>query len=180
MILTIAIAVWSPIVGSLLDRVSAAGIMCVGGLMLGVGLCTIANASSLLWVCAAIGGPLALGIACAGPLAASTVVARWFRRRRGARDGVGRRVDRDGRLHHDAGRGLSDPELRLARGTSDDRQSQELSSSAWWLSSLFGRARPRPSCEPVASWTMQVTPSRIRARRRVGRPPSSSERQISG
>lgn len=88
MILTIAIAVWSPLVGTLLDRLPAAGVICLGGGMLGVGLCTIANASSLLWVCVAIGGPLALGIASAGPLAASTVVARWFRRRRGRAMGL--------------------------------------------------------------------------------------------
>lgn len=88
MILAIAIAVWSPLVGSLLDRVPAAGIMCTGGGLLGVGLCTIANTTSLRWVCVAIAGPLALGIACAGPLAASTVVARWFRRRRGRAMGM--------------------------------------------------------------------------------------------
>lgn len=88
MILTISIAVWSPLVGTLLDRTSAAGIVCTGGAMLGIGLCTIANTSSLQWVCFAIGGPLALGIACAGPLAASTVVARWFRRRRGRAMGL--------------------------------------------------------------------------------------------
>ena len=88
MILTVAMAVWAPLVGSLLDRVSAVGIICAGGCLLGVGLCTIANTSSLVWVCAAIAGPLALGIACAGPLAASTVVARWFRRRRGRAMGL--------------------------------------------------------------------------------------------
>jgi len=88
MILTIAIAMWSPLVGSLLDRLPGAGIMCTGGAMLGIGLCTIANTSSLPWVCFAIAGPLGLGIACAGPLAASTVVARWFRRRRGRAMGL--------------------------------------------------------------------------------------------
>lgn len=88
MILTIAIAMWSPLVGSLLDRLPASGIMCTGGAMLGIGLCMIANTSSLLWVGLAIAGPLGLSIACAGPLAASTVVARWFRRRRGRAMGL--------------------------------------------------------------------------------------------
>jgi MFS family permease len=88
MIFAIAIAVWSPFVGSLLDRVPAPGILCAGGALLGVGLCTIANTASLHWVCVAIAGPLALGMACAGPLAASTVVARWFRRRRGRAMGL--------------------------------------------------------------------------------------------
>jgi MFS family permease len=88
MILAVAIAVWSPIVGTLLDHLPAPGIMCAGGVLLGVGLCTIANTSSLQWVGVAIAGPLALGMASAGPLAASTVVARWFRRRRGRAMGL--------------------------------------------------------------------------------------------
>ena len=88
MILAISIAVWSPLVGSLLDRLPAAGIMCFGGAMLGIGLCIIANTFSLVWVAFAIAVPLGLSIACAGPLAASTVVARWFRRRRGRAMGL--------------------------------------------------------------------------------------------
>jgi sugar phosphate permease len=88
MIFAVAIAVWSPLVGSLLDRIPAPGIMGAGGVLLGVGLCSIANTSSLRWVSVAIAGPLALGMACAGPLAASTVVARWFRRRRGRAMGM--------------------------------------------------------------------------------------------
>jgi MFS family permease len=88
MMLNVGIAVWSPIAGSLLDRVPAARVVVFGGAMLGVALCTIANASSLVWIGVAIAGPLAASIACAGPLAASTVVARWFRRRRGRAMGI--------------------------------------------------------------------------------------------
>jgi MFS family permease len=88
MMLNVGIAAWSPLVGSLLDRLPATRLVLLGGVMLGVGLCTIANAPSLVWVGVAIAGPLALSIACAGPLAAATVVARWFRRRRGRAMGI--------------------------------------------------------------------------------------------
>ena len=88
MIFAVSIAVWSPLVGSLLDRIPAQAILCAGGVLLGAGLCSIANTASLRWVCFAIAVPLALGMTCAGPLAASTVVARWFRRRRGRAMGL--------------------------------------------------------------------------------------------
>ena len=87
-VLLTATAVWSPLIGSLIDRLRAEWVVCAGGVMLGLGLCGIAHAPSLGWVCVAIGGPLALGMSCAGPLAAATVAARWFRRRRGRALGI--------------------------------------------------------------------------------------------
>ncbi|MCA9512332.1 MAG: MFS transporter [Myxococcota bacterium] len=88
MLFTAAIALWSPFVGALLDRVPAAAAMCAGGALLAIGFGGMASASSLAWVCVAIAGPLALAMALAGPLAASTVVAKWFRRRRGRALGI--------------------------------------------------------------------------------------------
>jgi len=88
MMLNVGIAAWSPFVGHLLDRLPIPGMIAFGGAMLGLGLCTIANASSLALIVLATAGPLALAISCAGPLAANTVVARWFQRRRGRAMGL--------------------------------------------------------------------------------------------
>ena len=80
--------VWSPLVGSALDRFPAPVVMTMGGVMLGVGLYAVSRSPSASWAAAAIAGPLALGMSAAGPLAGSTVVARWFRRRRGRAMGM--------------------------------------------------------------------------------------------
>ena len=87
-LLNVGIGCWSPTVGRLLDRLPANVIMALGGVMIGTGLVTIALASSLVVVCLAVAGPLALSISCAGGLSATTVVARWFERRRGLAMGL--------------------------------------------------------------------------------------------
>jgi len=86
--LSAGIIVWSPLVGRMLDRIDVGRLMAFGGLMLGVGLVTLATATSLGLILVAMVGPLALSIVCAGPLAGSTVVARWFQRRRGRAMGL--------------------------------------------------------------------------------------------
>jgi len=88
LMLNVGIAIWSPFVGRLLDRLSAPALVLFGGAMLGVGLCSIAQTTSLIVAVAALAGPLALAIACAGPLAAATITSRWFVRRRGRAMGL--------------------------------------------------------------------------------------------
>ncbi len=81
-------AVWAPIAGRLLDRFPAPAVMAAGGLLMAAGLGTIAATDSLRLIAAAIAGPTALGAMLAGGLANTTVVSRWFRRRRGRALGI--------------------------------------------------------------------------------------------
>ena len=87
-VLNAGIMTWSPLVGRLLDRYDAARVVAFGGIMFALGLVVLARVEQTGWIAAALGGPLALAIVCAGPLAASTVAARWFRRRRGRAMGL--------------------------------------------------------------------------------------------
>jgi len=84
----IGCAVWAPIAGRVLDRVPAPFVMAAGGLLIGLAMATIAATESLGLIACALAGPLALGAMCAGGLANTTVVSRWFRRRRGRALGI--------------------------------------------------------------------------------------------
>ncbi len=81
-------ALWSPIAGRVLDRLPAPIVMASGGLLIAVGMNLIAATSSLWLIGGALAGPMALGAMCAGGLANTTVVSRWFRRRRGRALGI--------------------------------------------------------------------------------------------
>jgi len=81
-------AIWSPVAGRLLDRLSARLVMGIGALLLGGALVAISQSQSLPLTAALIVGPLALGYATTGTVAANTVVVRWFRQRRGRALGV--------------------------------------------------------------------------------------------
>lgn len=76
-------AIWSPVVGPMLDRLAARLVMGIGGLLLGIGLAGISQSQSLPLITTMIVGPIALGVAATGTLAANTVVVRWFSQRRG-------------------------------------------------------------------------------------------------
>ena len=81
-------AFWAPIAGRVLDRFPAPAVMATGGLLIAFGMTAIAATSSLALMAAAIAGPMALGAMFAGGLANTTVVSRWFRRRRGRALGI--------------------------------------------------------------------------------------------
>lgn len=81
-------ALWAPIAGRLLDRFPAPVVMAAGGASIGLGMAAIAASSSLAWIAGALVGPMALGAMCAGGLANTTIVSRWFRRRRGRALGI--------------------------------------------------------------------------------------------
>lgn len=87
-LMLIGMAVWSPLAGRLLDRLPARRVIGTGALLFSAGFITIALSSSLPVIAAAIAGPIALGVTCAGGLAANTVAVRWFRRRRGRAMGI--------------------------------------------------------------------------------------------
>lgn len=81
-------ALWSPIAGRMFDRLPAPIVMTSGGLLLALGMGIIATTSSLWLIGGALAGPMALGAMCGGGLANTTVVSRWFRRRRGRAIGI--------------------------------------------------------------------------------------------
>ena len=84
----LGMAIWSPIIGRLLDRFSARLIMCFGALMYATGFSLIASSQSLGQIAFAIVGPVALAVTSAGALAGNTVTARWFQRHRGRALGI--------------------------------------------------------------------------------------------
>lgn len=84
----VGLAVWSPIVGRLLDRFSARLIIAVGALLYALGMVVISMTSSLLIISLAILFPISMSYGCAGAMAANTVATRWFRRRRGRAIGI--------------------------------------------------------------------------------------------
>ena len=81
-------ALWAPVAGRALDRYPAPIVMAMGGGLIALGMGLIASTSSLGLIAAALAGPMALGALCAGGLANTTVVSRWFRRRRGRALGI--------------------------------------------------------------------------------------------
>ena len=84
----LGMAMWSPIMGKLLDRYSARYIMLFGAIMYACGFSIIAATTSLFYIFLAIVGPIAMAVTCAGALAANTVTARWFQQRRGRALGI--------------------------------------------------------------------------------------------
>lgn len=78
----------SPFVGRALDAFSARPIVIGGALLIAVGLWTLARATALWQVIAIYATLLPVGLAMTGPLAAQTLVARWFTRRRGLAVGI--------------------------------------------------------------------------------------------
>jgi MFS family permease len=81
-------ALWSPFAGRVLDRLPAPTVMATGGILIAVAMNLIASTSSLWLIAGALVGPMALGAMLAGGLANTTVVSRWFRRRRGRALGI--------------------------------------------------------------------------------------------
>ena len=82
------IALWSPLIGRLFDRVSARVLMPLGGLAYAAGMIIISQAASPIVMLAAVPTFLGLAMALAGGLAANTITTRWFARRRGRALGI--------------------------------------------------------------------------------------------
>lgn len=78
----------APLVGRLLDRFPARYVMVGGALAMGLGLVGIALSRQLWLVSALLLLLVGPGAGAIGPLAASTVVSRWFTRRRGRALGI--------------------------------------------------------------------------------------------
>jgi MFS family permease len=76
-------ALMSLLVGYLLDRFAVQRIITVGAIAFGVGLAVISATSSVWVMVLALFIPVAFGFMAIGPLTTTTLVSRWFYRRRG-------------------------------------------------------------------------------------------------
>lgn len=86
--LLVGFALWSPLVGRLLDRLPARLVMSAGAVSFFLGFAGITLAPTPLFMGLAILGPVAFGAIACGALAANTVTSRWFLMRRGRAMGV--------------------------------------------------------------------------------------------
>lgn len=75
--------VLSPIVGRLLDRLSARKVIFSGGISFGLGMMGIAASPAPWMMVLCILLPISYGLAACGTLAGNTVVVRWFKGNRG-------------------------------------------------------------------------------------------------
>lgn len=82
------LAIWSPLVGKLLDTYSANRVMAAGAMLVALGFAALSGVTLPAWFLIIIAGPVAFGICASGSLAANTVVVRWFERRRGRALGI--------------------------------------------------------------------------------------------
>lgn len=78
----------SPFIGRSLDAISPRWIVMAGGLLVAIGLIGLARTTALWQVILIYATVLPVGLAMTGPLAAQTLVARWFSRRRGLAVGI--------------------------------------------------------------------------------------------
>jgi MFS family permease len=76
------------LVGRLLDRGSIRAVMACGSLTMAACFLALSFATALWQLGALFGVGVAFGVAMAGPLPATTVIAKWFDRKRGAAVGV--------------------------------------------------------------------------------------------
>lgn len=88
MLLLIGMMAWSPVVGRLIDRLPIRLTICIGAGAFAGGFLMLATANSLRVMMIATLGPISFGMIAAGAIAANTITARWFRRRRGLAIGI--------------------------------------------------------------------------------------------
>jgi len=86
--LLLGVALLSPLVGRLLDKVSARLVILSGGLTYSGGLLGLSLTHSNWLMLLLIFVPVAYGYTACGTLAINTVIVRWFRRRRGMALGI--------------------------------------------------------------------------------------------
>jgi len=81
-------AVLSPVLGSLMDRVSVRLMMMLGGLLLAAGYLAISFAASFTQVLIVFGVLIAPANVLIGPVAVTVLLSRWFARKRGRAIGI--------------------------------------------------------------------------------------------
>ena len=88
MLFIVGMGLSAPVIGRLLDRYPARTLMPLGALVMGGGMAGVALSPSLPLMALCILLPVAVGAVMIGPLAANTLGARWFVRRRGLALGI--------------------------------------------------------------------------------------------
>jgi MFS family permease len=81
-------AIMATLVGYLLDRFPVQWVMTLGAISFGIGLVIISVTSSTLVMTLSLLLPVAFGFMAVGPLTTTTLVSRWFYRRRGRAFGI--------------------------------------------------------------------------------------------
>jgi MFS family permease len=87
-LLTLAQGLVSPFAGRAMDRHSIRALVCTGAMSAAAGFVLIAHATALWQIVAIYGTLMTAGVLLSGPLAAQTLAAKWFRRRRGLAIGL--------------------------------------------------------------------------------------------
>ncbi len=82
-VLTLCQSVVSPVVGFALDRYSIRVMICFGVSLVSLGYIAMSFASSFIYIVLIYGSLIVVGVSLAGPLAAQTLAARWFSKKRG-------------------------------------------------------------------------------------------------
>ncbi len=82
-ILNLAQSFIAPFAGHAMDRHSIRGLVCTGGICAGLGFAAISQVTAFWQISLIYGTLLTIGVLLAGPLAAQTLAAKWFRGRRG-------------------------------------------------------------------------------------------------
>lgn len=88
MLFIVGMGLSAPVIGRLLDRYPARTVMPLGALIMGGGMAGIGLSPSLALMALCVVLPVAIGSVMIGPLAANTLGARWFTRRRGLALGI--------------------------------------------------------------------------------------------
>lgn len=86
--LSVGVNLMSPVVGMLVDKQSARAVMTAGIVSLGLGLVALSFAGTLLSVWATFALLIPFGALAIGVLPSSTLISRWFRKRRGLALGI--------------------------------------------------------------------------------------------
>lgn len=81
--LLVGLALWSPFMGRLLDKIPVQYVFVMGGVAYALGYSVIALSQQLWVMVAAIFCLVALAVSCAGGIASNAVTSRWFQKRRG-------------------------------------------------------------------------------------------------
>ena len=87
-LLSVAMAGAGAVIGPILDRRSIRAVMITGALVAACAYMLMSSATELWQLGVLFGGAVACGVAMFGPLAANTVVAKWFNRHRGRAVGI--------------------------------------------------------------------------------------------
>jgi sugar phosphate permease len=88
MLFIVGMGLSAPVLGRLLDRFPARRLMPLGALIMGGGMAAVALSPTLGLMALCVLLPVSIGATLIGPLAANTLGARWFVRRRGLALGI--------------------------------------------------------------------------------------------